>query len=373
MREQLQALDPAVLLDVVRQDRRDPSFVILDWTVEVLSEKGAVNPEGLWRFSGQGQSSSGVSPWSVALKVLKNSGDNANPRLIGYWKREYLAQESGLLAALPGHVTQARSYGASDHGASAWLWMELVSDTTGAPWGLDEYAFAARQLGRLNGACATGEPVPGFPWYAASHVETWTSMFPPDEAWANPLVRQLFTEQTRTGVMELWQERERFLAILRRMPQAFSHFDYKRSNLFIRSAPDGQKEIVAVDWGDCGVGALGGDLTRLVGGSTFFYDWDAGLLPELDTVAFAAYIGGLRDVGWQGDPELVRLAYTGWFALDWGCTAPNVVAMSTTDEGQALIRRVCDSNPEEVAANLAPLCEFALALAEESRQLAARL
>jgi hypothetical protein len=78
-------------------------------------------------------------------------------------------------------------------------------------------------------------------------------------------------------------------------------------------------------------------------------------------------------VGWQGEPELVRLAYTGWFALDWGCTAPNVIAMSTTAEGQALIRRVCDSNPAEVAANLALLCEFALALAEEARRLMARL
>lgn len=105
MREQLQALDPAMLLDVVRQDRRDPSFAILDWTVEVLSEKGAANPEGLWRFSGHGQNSSGVSPWSVALKVLKASGDNAEPGLIGYWRREYLAYESGLLAALPRHVT----------------------------------------------------------------------------------------------------------------------------------------------------------------------------------------------------------------------------------------------------------------------------
>ena len=55
MLEQLQAMDPSVLLDVVRQDQRDPNFILSDWTVRLLSDKGAVNPEGLWCFSGHGQ------------------------------------------------------------------------------------------------------------------------------------------------------------------------------------------------------------------------------------------------------------------------------------------------------------------------------
>ena len=55
MLEQLQAMGPGVLLDVARQDQRDPNFILRDWTVLLLSEKGAVNPGGLWCFSGHGQ------------------------------------------------------------------------------------------------------------------------------------------------------------------------------------------------------------------------------------------------------------------------------------------------------------------------------
>jgi hypothetical protein len=373
MLEQLRAIDPAVLLDVVRQDQRDPDFVILDWTVDILSDKGAANPEGLWRFSGHGQSAHGIRPWSVALKILKDPGDVVEPWHLWYWKREYLARESGLLAQLPGYVVPPRSYGASDHADNAWLWMELISDTTGGPWGLDEFAFAARQLGRLNASYVTGTPLPSHSWLATNHIATWTSTFPPDTAWTNPLVQRSFSAHTRARVMELWEERASFLALLERLPQAFSHFDYKRSNLFIRGASENDQELVAVDWGDCGVGPLGGDLTRLVGASTFFRDWDASLLADLDRVAFAAYVEGLREQGWPGDAKLVRLAYAAWLALDWGCTTPNVVALCTEDDSRAGIRRVFGCEPEEMTAGLVALCEFALERAEEARQLRARL
>jgi hypothetical protein len=375
MREQLQAIDPAVLLNVVRQDQRDPNFVILDWTVDILSNKGSAYPEGLglWCFRGHGQSSDGIKPWSVVLKILKDRGEVVEPSYLGYWKREYLARESGLLSRLPGHVAQARSYGTSEHADSIWLWMELISDTTGGSWSPDEYAFAARQLGRLNAVYVTGTAVPNYSWLATDHIETWTSFFPPDDVWTNALVQQSFSSQTRTRVMELWQEKESFLAILQRLPQAFSHFDYKRSNLFIRRITESDREVVAVDWNDCGVGPLGGDLTRLVGASTFFRDWDVSLLAELDAIAFAAYVGGLRDMGWPGDSNLVRLAYSIWFALDWGCTAPKFVALSTMDESRALFRRVLGCEPEETTAGFVALCEFALERAEEARQLMARL
>ena len=373
MREKLQTVDPAVLLNVVRQDQRDPNFVLLDWTIDMLSDKGGVNPEGLWCFNGHGQGSSGIKPWSVVAKIRNDPGDTVDPRHLSYWKREYLAHESGLLSYVPEHIVRARCYGTSEFADSLWLWMERIYDRVGGPWGLEEYAFAARQLGRFNAVYVTGTPVPDYSWLATGHIDTWTSFFPPDTAWTNPLVQQSFSAQTRLQVMNLWKEKESLIAYLQRLPQVFSHFDYKRSNLFIRRIGESQDEIVAVDWADCGIGPLGGDLTRLVGGSTFFHDWDASLLSELDTLAFTAYIDGLHDMNWAGDPDVVRLAYSTWFALDWACTAPNVVALSSTDDGSAVIRRVCGCEPEEMRANLMLLCDFALERAEEARHLMVRL
>jgi hypothetical protein len=33
-------------------------------------------------------------------------------------------------------------------------------------------------------------------------------------------------------------------------------------------------------------------------------------MQELEEIAFDGYLKGLRDVGWQGDPQQVRLGYT---------------------------------------------------------------
>lgn len=206
--ERLQAIDPDTLLDVVRQDQRDPNFIILDWTVRMLTDKGAVNPEGLWCFSGHGQSDQDIKPWSVVLKILKDPSHAVEPGHLHYWKREYLARESGLLSSLPGHVAQARIYGTRDHADSAWLWMELISEPIGGRWGLEEYQLAARQLGRLNAAYVTGTPLPSYPWLAKNHIETWISLFSADDVWANPLVQQSFSAQTRALLTELEKEKD---------------------------------------------------------------------------------------------------------------------------------------------------------------------
>lgn len=41
--------DPTLLTAIVRQDQRDPHFELLDWEVELLSDKGIINPGGLVR------------------------------------------------------------------------------------------------------------------------------------------------------------------------------------------------------------------------------------------------------------------------------------------------------------------------------------
>jgi hypothetical protein len=78
-------------------------------------------------------------------------------------------------------------------------------------------------------------------------------------------------------------------------------------------------------------------------------------------------------MGWSGDPALVRLAYSTWFALDWASTAPGAVVFTTADENRASVKRVFGCEPEATIPGLVTLCEFALERAEEARQLMARL
>jgi len=373
MTQTLPSIDIAELTNVVRQDQRSVVFEVLDWTVSMLSDRSTVNPDGILRVSGHGSDSVGVRPWSVALKIIMKPETEGEPSQLGYWMREIYAYDTGLVTNLPGPVVPARYYGTTMHPDSVWLWMELLTEVTNGQWQLEDYAFAADQLGRFNGACAIGGPLPDAPWLTRDHARVWTSWFNFETAWQQPQVQHYFPARTRVRLEQLWAERERFFTTLDRLPQVFSHFDYKRSNLFLRQRDDNQREVAAVDWGDCGIGALGGDLVFLIGASAWFFDWEPAHVADLSATAFEAYMRGLRGVGWQGDQNLIRLAYSAWVALHFGLTMPASIAWAMGEENRAEVLRLFHRAPEDVPPAWLLLCEFTLDCADEARRLIEQL
>jgi hypothetical protein len=369
----LQALDIAVLTDVVRQDQQEPSLEVIDWTVAPLSTKGLMNPEGLFLFSGQARAGETAKPWSVVLKILRKPEQEQEPHEMWYWKRELSAIQSGLLARLPGPVVAPRFYGATEYEDSAWIWMEHIHDATGGLWTLDHYAFAARQLGRFNGTYVTGMLLPFEPWLCRRFARQLSEFLNPEHAWENPFVRRYFSPDLRTQVMQLWTERERFYNALDRLPQVFSHFDYMRRNLFIRHKADGQQEVVAIDWAWCGIGPVGGDLYSLVGTNCALFEWNPSHVLELEEAVFEPYLAGLRDMGWDGDPELVRLGYAAWIALHCGVATPGLTAFCCTEERLAAVFGLFGRSLDEAASGWAEMCEFSLSRDDEARKLMAEL
>jgi len=104
MLNQLYSLDQNVLADIVRQDQRCPDFVITSWKVSRLSDKGIVNPDGLFRFSGRGYNPTHREverDWTVVLKMIQKPPEEGDITNIWYWKREFLVFQSGLLDDLP--------------------------------------------------------------------------------------------------------------------------------------------------------------------------------------------------------------------------------------------------------------------------------
>jgi hypothetical protein len=362
----LQALDSAVLTDVLRQDQQAPDLEIISWTVAPLSTKGVINPEGLFLFSGQARAGETIRPWSIALKILRKQEEKQEPHDLWYWKRELSAFQAGLLEKLPGPVVAPRFYGATEYEDSAWIWMEHIHDATGGVWTLDHYAFAARQLGRFNGAYLAGTPLPSAPWFSQ---QQWSEGLDLEPAWENPFVSRYFSPEMRARIMHLWMERERFYSALVSLPKVFSHFDYNRRNLFIRQRVGGEEEVVAIDWALCGIGAVGSDLYSLVGLSCAGFEWKPSHMLELEEAVFEPYLAGLRDVGWDGDPDLVRLGYTAWMAVFFGVAAPTSTASWCTEERQAAVFGLFDRSLEEVASGWAEICEFSLSRADEARKL----
>ena len=370
----LQAIDSAVLTDVVRQDQRSPRFEVTGWSVRRLSDKGVTNPDGLWLFRGEGYDNEGSRAWSVVLKILHRQEPEPPLSDLWHWKREFFVAQSGLLARLPEPVKAPRFYRAEETSDGAWLWQEYVqTQRASTAWGVDEYAFAARQLGQWNGACVINQAMPTEPWLIRQHYQSWYPQANPEQDFQFTLNRQYIVGDIGARYAQLWTERKQFYRVLETLPQVFSHFDSQRRNLFIRKRNDAEDELVLIDWAFCGLGPLGGELYALVTSSATLFEWPPSALAQLDAAVFGEYLYGLNEAGWSGDAKRVRLGYVAWVAVWWGVVFPAVAAECCTFEFRPLSLDAFGLAEEELYVQWLPVLSYALDCADEARVLMKQL
>ena len=364
----LQAVDPAILADVVHQDQRSPSFEIVEWSFRSLTDQGVGIADRLWLFSGSGRVGDATRPWSVVLKVFERPQQELAPDARNYWKREALAAQSGWLERLPGPVRAPRFYRTDEYPDSLWLWTELVRDGRAGAWTLDDYVFAARQLGRWNGASAALPP-PTDPWLNKRPHRAWKDVVNPETDWQSPYHQKYVSEDTRLRFARLWAEHEVFYGVLEALPQSPVHFDCHRRNLFIQPGMNEQADLVVIDWALCGVGALGIELHALVGGSATFVEWPSADVAALDKAAFSSYVQGLRKAGWSGDVDLVRLAQVACLAIYRGAMLPGAMKWLCSPENRSGALQLLGIAEEELYLHLLPLLQYWLDCADEARIL----
>jgi hypothetical protein len=377
MLEKMQGVDLGILTEVVRKDQDSPSFEIGEWSVKQLSDQGAVNTDGLWLFSGKGSDDKGSRLWSVVLKTPHAGDGNDQVPItdIWYWKRETLLAQSGLTSCLPGPVRAPRFYRTDEYSDSAWLWMEHIKDEHPKKWSLKEFSFAAHQLGAWNGKYVTGTPLPNYPWLTRELYRSWQNGIDPEKDWQFPLHQKHITQKDQTRWERLWSEREDFFAVAEAQPQVFSHFDANRRNMLISKAGNGNNELVLIDWSMCGIGPLGADLSTLTNQSMLFLEWSPANWDQLETAAFAGYIQGLREVGWKGDVQAVRLSFVTWNAIFLGTKLPNLLTWLSSDERETIefVQKIVGVAGEELYVTLLPLMKHCWDCADEARQLMKKL
>jgi hypothetical protein len=371
--EALQAVDESLLTDVVRRALDSPAFRVTTWSVRRLSDKGVINPNGLWRFSGDGRDERGARSWSVVLKMLTREEQERPPADTWYWKREMQLALSGLTDRLPGPVRAPRFYHAEETPTGAWVWMEHVRDSRAAQWSIDDYSFAARQLGLWNGACFLGMPLPDEPWLCRKPFASWLSWVNISTCWDAPVNQQHVSAELRARHERLWTERDALFAVLHLLPQVFCHFDSQRRNAFIRRGSERQDELVLADWAICGLLPLGAELNGLVGASCLCLEWSPAAIRELSSAAFENYVQGLRQSGWTGNEDEVRLGYTGCMAAWFGCIFPAMTAMWCAPQDRFPATRSFGAAEEELFWKWLPLFEFSMDCADEARALTVKL
>ncbi|HEY8597912.1 MAG TPA: hypothetical protein VIL85_05745 [Thermomicrobiales bacterium] len=285
------------------------------WSAELLTHnlQNAVTV-GIWRVR--------AGERSFILKVVSPGRGGAatgwaasdEPTHWNYWAREALAYRHGVTtsyaaAGIAGPTLLAR-YARPDGAIALWLADALAEGALPGPrWSLAEYARFAQRLGMAQGRIAS-DAAPAYPWLSRQFLRRYSlskaydpALLDDDRAWAQPLVREHFPAALRPALVRFHHERERFFAILERLPRTLCHLDVWPNNLFARA--DGR--FVLVDWAFVGDGALGEDAGNLVPDAVFDLFVPAHDLPELDRVVFAGYLAGLREAGWDGDERLVRL------------------------------------------------------------------
>jgi hypothetical protein len=188
----------------------------------------------------------------------------------------------------------------------------------------------------------------------------------------HPLGKRLFPADVAAKLALLWAERDTFLTVLDRMPQTLCHGDAFRRNLFIQRDGAGREQITAIDWAFMGLWAVGEELVSLVHTNLYFFEVEFDKAKALDEIVYNDYLAGLYDVGWRGDPRVVRYGYAaassmrytlGYFDF-WQDFALNM------DERKTVwVKQTFGCSVESFCDHAADCFRFQLDLADEARAL----
>jgi hypothetical protein len=340
--------------------RRLPGFkdaTLIAWTQERITGGGG-ECLGVWRVSGDALTGVRIQPWSIILKGWGAPVPGSHPSDWDWSLREVEIYRSGLLHNLPGDFRAPAYFGdIEQEDGSVWMWLEDVAGDRNEPWPLERYAEVARQLGQFNGTWLVDRPLPEHPFLSRDWLRKWvepSAEFVPllQREAHQPEVQETYPPDVATALVRMWNDRHASYALLRQLPQTFCHLDVFRRNIFDPYPAGSSGKCTLIDWSFSGVATIGEELAALVGASFAFMEVPAANIKQLEGTALAAYIAGLNDVGWQGDPELARAGYRASVGLRYGVSPlrfilPQILAGSMSPETLEML-----GHPEdEVRAN----------------------
>ena len=379
---QLRALSIESVQGIARRALSNNIANLIEWHYHIIDVNTGPVTGGLYRVVGTALVGGNREEWSTVLKVVTAPGPDTPPAYADmgheiYWKREVLAYQSGFLIDLPGGLEAARCLSAEEQpDGSFWLWLEDLKDDYGEIWSLDQFAFAARTLGKFNGAYLTTRPLPEYSWLVRSGSprgildhSTWIRDVVQDpHTWEHPLLKSAFPTPIAERLVHLWADRHLLLNVFERLPQTLCHMDAWRGNLFAPVGSDGKQRLVAIDWAFVGKSTVGTDAGDLFGPSFGLFRVESIDPPTLDAVVFENYLDGLREVGWQGDHRVLRFAFTVLPSVKYACFIPWVADIADESKHSTWMR-LSRRTMSEFLHNQATLIYYYLDLADEARAL----
>ena len=174
--ERLEALDRDTITGLVRRSLEIDDAEALEWRFERL--QGSFGFAGsIYRFHGTARHGGRTADWSLMLKVARPVWPGSeNPAHRAYWKREWLAYESGFLNRLRGGIAAPRCFDAVEASDDeCWLWLEEVDGELGTAWPVERFGLAARHLGKFNAAYLGSGSWNRRPWLSRRFLRDWVA------------------------------------------------------------------------------------------------------------------------------------------------------------------------------------------------------
>jgi hypothetical protein len=316
--------------------------------------------------------------FSLVVKVVRHGVDDDPDGLWvageqtthrNYWKREWLAFDTGLLDAMPGRLRAPRTLlttqAADDE---CWIWMEDVRGRSGAALTAGDYATVAHDLGTTQGAFASGAAVlPDNGWLSRDWLRGWVDACTPfaeavadDAMWHDGRLASM--SPLRDRIVRLWAGRDALFGIVASAPPTLVHCDFWPTNIIC--ADDGT--TVAIDWSQVGIGSIAQDLDQITLDTVWMQVRPDASLDTLERTVLPAYRSGLHDGGLDVDTVQLHRWYAGAAALHypWMCGLQAVRARLPGDveEQEARFGRTFAA----LVADRARVIERAVALGESA-------
>jgi hypothetical protein len=262
---------------------------------------------------------------SLVVKVVRHGTDSTPDQLWqsgseethrNYWKREWLAFDSGLLASLPGQLRAPRpALTTQPSDDECWIWMEDIGGRTGSALELKDYPRIAHALGTTQGAYASGDVrLPDQAWLSRNWLRGWVDVcaqfvdtIRDDNRWHDARLASLLPLRSR--VIDLWDRREELFAIADEPPLTVAHWDFWPMNVHV------DEDVVAIDWSQIGLSGITHDLDQLTIDTVWMHIRPDESLDVLEDLILPAYLEGLRESGCEVDAEQLHRWYAAAAAL----------------------------------------------------------
>jgi hypothetical protein len=289
-----------------------------DWTVNPLDVLSVGSGTlGLWKVAGKYSNGTSSSRWSAIVKAVDPDSKDFLAGFNHAW-RELETLRSGQLSRFDTGLQTPPVYGITDRtDGTSWIWMKDLSDSVQPPWSTGSFLSAARHIGMFNGHWPESNKPDGT-WVSTDGSTDRRTTAPELYRAANTSLASLSdhpdviraTEGTGLNrVLKIYDDLLTMIEATNKFPRSVAHNDIHARNVF----PVDDGTTIAIDWASVGLSPTGVDGGGLAGASITWGQDEADLIEQIEPQIFDEYVSGLRESGWDGDVESVRLVYLSTF------------------------------------------------------------